>query len=394
MRNLIIVGLGDYYKKILEPTLQKLHQENRAVLIATVDIYPRTDSSDVFHVVRNGEPLSQLLQEFKHKDPIVILAHANHMHVSDTIDLCSHGFKVALEKPYALNVESLRTLFNAVNSELYFLIEYYVMMKAIPLLLGYGLVDTKSFYCTDSVVKPLEFLVSKHMTIDDFAGSLPDIVGDIESVHVDLLEGEGDTGTLQHRGVSLVDIRAGGGMIQDLGIHALAPIYAISGYLGSLKYTPDHKSLNIAKCVDCVTMAKEKFNLPDSSVGETYASFTLSSKTGVPVTVRLGKYVFGDRNQRGISIQGKKSKLYLDLNNPKLFINDIPALEVTKDQFKYYPVIRAMIDYFETKPLFTFPVNKASAKAQEAVLNVQSEAYRIGVPVYYPYGIDPVDIFD
>lgn len=393
MRKIIVVGLGDYYKKILQPSLERLRGEGRVELAATVDVVQSSQLSGVEHLVRSGEPLSVLLKKFLNDDPVVILAHANHMHVSDTIDLCTNGFKVALEKPYALNVDSLYSLFSSVPSQNYFLIEYYLMMKAIPLLLGYGQIKRESFYCDESIVDSMQYLTESNTGPDTFSGSLPEIIGDIESINVDLLEGEGETGTLSHRGVSLVDIRAGGGMIQDLGIHALAPLYAIGGLFGSLELKPDHKSLRIAKCFEYVTMAKDKFGLTDAYIGETYAEFSLSSKTHVKVQIRLGKYILGDRNQRGITIVGKRGTAYLDLNNPTLFINGVPALGLKKDQYKYYPVLRAMIDYFDDLPLFVFPVNKASAKAQEAVINVQSEAYRVGVPQYYQHGTNPEDIF-
>lgn len=387
MRTIITVGVGDYYARIVGPTLLKMQAEGIIDHAATVDVRPKKQADGIEHIIRKEEPLSELLSRFKDRDPMVILAHTNHMHVPDTIDLSTHGFKVALEKPYALTIESLNTLLRHANLENVYLLEYYLMMKTAPLLFGYGKIHKRSFYT--SFMKPREGLSAYADTVAGFYNKLPDIVGIIRSVSSDVLEGEGEVGRLNHRGVATSDIRAGGGMIQDMLIHAIAPVAAIGSEVGKLI----HRSSRVAISFEYSQMAETTFGLKKGHIGESYAEVDATTSEGVSARLRVGKYVFGDRNVRGVTLEGDKGRVYMDTNDCVLYVNGIPVLEITKDEYKYYAVIRSAIEFFDGKPLYNFNQNTISSKSQGLVLHIQDEVYRTLVPVYYHEGAWPEDIF-
>lgn len=393
MRKVITVGAGDYYTNNLMPAFKKLKGQGLIEHIAVVDIKANEDFVGIEHIIRRGETLSSLLGKYREDDPLVILAHSNHMHVPDAINLSSAGFDVAIEKPFALSIESLKTFLQSAKKENYFLLEYYLMMKAAPLLFGFGKIAAGSFYCEENLLEKETCFDKYASSLDDFSGRLPDLVGDIKSVEVDILEGEGLTGSLEHRGPSLIDIRAGGGMIQDLGVHALAPIYAIGPSLGGLVSAPILESIKIAISNEYANMAEQRFGLKKGHIAESYAQFVIESRTGIPVSVRVGKYIMSGSNQRGITIKGSKRDVFMDLNTCVLYIGSDPVLKILKDKEKYYPVIRAAIDFFDKKPLYNFDQNKTASKSQETVLLVQDEAYRNLTPTYYNSTLKPKEVF-
>src|SRR3989344_3018824 len=112
----IIVGTGHHFHRNLTPAIARLKEEGAIRLLATVDILNRGERShfeEVGHIKRNNKPIHEQLKEFKGEDPLVILGHTNSLHAKDAYDLLSHGFRVAVEKPYALNSESMHKLLKA-----------------------------------------------------------------------------------------------------------------------------------------------------------------------------------------------------------------------------------------------------------------------------------------
>ncbi len=71
--NIIVVGTGDYYVRVLSRVLSQLEEENFANVVATVDITERRISeylTDVEHRVRTGgRLLSSLLSDFSELNP-------------------------------------------------------------------------------------------------------------------------------------------------------------------------------------------------------------------------------------------------------------------------------------------------------------------------------------
>ena len=89
--NIIVVGTGDYYGRVLSHVLSLLEKENFANVIATVDVVKRRRTehlTEVEHLIReDGQKLSSLLSNYTKYNPIVLLGQANQYHTPDAIDL-------------------------------------------------------------------------------------------------------------------------------------------------------------------------------------------------------------------------------------------------------------------------------------------------------------------
>ncbi len=387
-----MVGTGQHFQRNLAPAIYKLEKNGLAKLAATVDVLGRSDKNyfeDVIHIKRNNKPIHEQLAKFKKEDHLIILGHTNALHAKDALDLLRHGFRVAIEKPYTLDAGSLERVMTAGKKNRPALLEYYLTMKSAALLVGYGAVNKKSFYFTESLIKPLLALGDFAGSVGGFTGMLPKLVGTVMRVEVEVLEGEGDTGTLEGRGADLVDIKSGGGMLQDLGTHALSPLVALEKIIGTLPGKGGF-TVRTARSSEYMQMAKRRFALPKKQIGETYAEFSCTTAKKVAVTVRVGKYVFGDRNRRGILISGSKGEAYLDLNSCTLSVNDKPVLGIEKS---YYPVVRSVLAQTRGEPLFTFDPAKVAAKAQSLVFDIQKRAAENKEDVYYESGAEPENIF-
>lgn len=399
---LILVGTGEYYSKILKPALYLLETRGHAQLVCTVDLQSRkgdsaTDFSDMDHRIRNGgEKLSTLLKDFSHLDPVVILGHANDMHVADAEDLVRAGFRVLVEKPFALSEEELERMKKVVEEypQRICLVEYYLTMKSAPLFALTGQLHTDSFFFREGLLKENG---SARKELASLLGeqTIFHFLGQPRSVFVEILEGEGSVGRLDHRGKHLTDRALGGGMIHDLGIHALAPLFPLEGWIGKLEAS----SVNVktAHCREYLNMARELFSLEPEQVAESYALISLTTSRNVPVAVRVGKYTPQNRNQRGLSIVTERGTVFLDLSSPHISvrIGELSFQEIftlPKTEEKYYSVLRSCILELEGKSPYSFSINNSSIDAQELVL--KSVAISQGGPIReYQSGIDPEKIF-
>src|SRR3989344_2810117 len=164
--NLIMVGVGDYWKGFAKPTLAAMESEGLINLLANVDINPRSLSENYpkEHYVREeNQLLSELLAEKKELNPVVILGHLNHLHTPDAEELVHNGYPVLIEKPYSVDREQLNVLKKLIseNPNKVALAEYYLTMKAAPLLIATGQIKEDSFYFEkDGVIKVNEGLSS------------------------------------------------------------------------------------------------------------------------------------------------------------------------------------------------------------------------------------------
>jgi predicted dehydrogenase len=387
---LILVGAGEYYQKILIPALKLLKEKGLAYPLLTIDIQARKDAGDFFfgsleHRIRKpGESLSQMLQDLAPLKPVVILGHANQMHVSDTEDLAGAGFTVLLEKPFALSVEELSRLRRVVESARgkTGMVEYYLTMKSAPLFALTGQLDAKSFFFAEGLMQSSK--------------NLPPlgVLGEIRSVVVEVLEGEGQVGRLDHRGAHLVAKKLGGGMIQDLGIHAFAPLVPLESWIGELQSATI--TTKTGKCQQYLEMAKKNFNLDPAEVAESYAEISLSTSKRVPVIIRIGKYS-PNKNRKVLKVIGERGEIELDLVNPRVSVTtgeskypDIFTLPHTKE--KYYPVLRSSLLELAGRSPYTFSISGAALKAQELVLSALKASEGSAEHVYEA-GAEPEEIF-
>ena len=100
-------------------------------------------------------------------------------------------------------------------------------------------------------------------------------------------------------------------MIQDLAIHALAPLMTVENLIGQIQ---DVGCVRIARCQQYLEMVATRFNLPLKQVGETYAEMGFTTTTDIPVIAQIGKYVLG-KDQRNITMVGGLSTIHCNLTN-------------------------------------------------------------------------------
>jgi len=408
-KKVIIVGTGEHYKNILSPSLDIMKKEGLLELLSSVskespvDLKQTKSFRKVEHKIRKGsEKLSSLLSGFKNQNPVIILSHINELHTPDAYDLVKNDFRVMVEKPYCLNRSQFEVMQNLIDGhpDKIGLLEYYLMMKSIPLLILAGKVKKDSFYFKkEGLLKIHKGLYSFVNNIDGLSGRIKELIGTPKFILVDVLEGEGNVGRLDHRGAFLCDRRKGGGMIQDLGIHALSPLFALEDYIGNIDESFKKGGVKIAKCKEYINMAKRKFKLPEKYIGETYAEIKFSTSKGVSIIVSVGKYVLNNKNQRRIVIVGSEGRVYLDLSSCILFLatrenSEIKILEIPKKpNSKYYPVLRATLELLERNNPFNFNAALLALRTQSFVLNILKKAYlksnKIGI---YKIGTLPQDI--
>ena len=409
MQNLVIVGAGEYYKKIVGPSLLKLEEEGLVKVICAVDILAKKqvkqhDFEDIEYRQRGqNQLLSELLSDLKSKDPVVLLGHVNYLHTPDVDDLLENGFTVMLEKPYALSMNQLtriKELNNKYPSKLV-LVEYYLTMKNVPLLLMAGLIKKESFYTQK------EGILNYHQTLDNYFGDLDNLVGsfsrelgEVKEVEVNLLEGDGETGRLDQRGSYLSDRTKGGGMIMDLGIHAVITLFALQKYIGNIESSFAKSNVKIAYNNNYFKMAQESFGLSTNDIAESYSEINLVTSKKIPVKVLLGKYIPENKNQRQIIIKGDKGKLIMDMSECSLVlendkVNSKKLLTIPKKtESKYYPVIRSAYEKLENNLPFSFNLNEVCLQAQELIIKLRDRAYTSeNKKVFYKSNYKPQDIF-
>ena len=404
-KNLIMVGMGDYWKSIAKATLQTMETESLTHLLSTVDIKPR-EEEEIFpaeHRIRASDQLlSALLADLKDQDPVVILGHANDLLTPDAQDLAEHGFSVLVEKPYAINQEQLQVLKSVIaeNPTKISLAEYYLTMKAVPLLVAAGKIKRESFYfAKDGLLKAHEGLPSFATTPQNLAGKLQECVGKPTYIYSDILEGEGNTGKVSHRGIALVDITRGGGMLQDLGVHALSPLVALEDYIGQIDPNFYEGKVKTALCDEYQAWAAHHFGLDEKNIGESYAELSFATSSGVLIKVAVGKYVLKQRNQRRIVIVGDEGQAMLDMSRCVLHLSygddsfkkvlEAPKLPASK----YYSVIRSGLELLYRKNPFTFDAASIALKAQEITLSAVEKASHQKTRSFYKSESLPRDIF-
>lgn len=348
-----------------------------------------------------NQTLPELLKDFSSRKTIVLLGHRNDLHYTDGIDLVRAGFKVLVEKPYCLTATELASwqavLLQRTTSVVF--LEYYLMMKSVPLLLAFNLVKPASFYCAaPSLVKgQVGELTSEELLRLTEAGKA---IGQPQRVEVEVLEGEGAVGSLEHRGAHLSSVAAGGGMILDLGIHAVAPLFALQSFLGKLPTDFKSEEVKVARCREHLALAREKFALPDANIAETYAEISATTDRGIPVKIAVGKYVLPNQNRRQITIWGASGILKMDLSDCSLSLIDSKGKKETlgsipkKPASKYYPVMRAGLEIIAGENPFTFSANEAALAAQTWALAAREVGQKqLSASPLYAQGSDPATIF-
>jgi predicted dehydrogenase len=402
MRNFVVVGCGEHFRQNVGPTLALMERADELRMIATVDLHPLgpdPTASDrrIPHIIRRvNVPLSSQLEAIQNLDPIVMLAHAHEHHSSDAEDLVSAGFDVIIEKPYAISRRQMSKVRNLAETypRKVALAEYYLMMKASPLLYLAGSLRRDSFYNQD--VGYLESL-SKNAQLGEFYDAR-NLIGRPRFILIDILEGEGSTGRFEDRGRQFADSKHGIGVILDLAIHALAPLIALKEWVGEIPPVRDI-SLQTSACSDFVRFATAKYSIPARRVPETYMELQFCTSKGVQVTVLVGKYVPPDANQRRTVIVGDGGELQLDLTNCILSIGKGESTATAllrapkRKDSKYRSVLQACMSHLQGRSPFLFDPNEVSLRSNEVTLGLHSRSIRDAAGrAQYSYGALPGEI--
>ena len=253
------------------------------------------------------------------------------------------------------------------------------MRKMSPLFLLSGMINKDSFYLEgEEVFRGKDFVND----LKNYVGKLEEILGVPVSLKVKILEGRGDSGKLDLRGAHVFDSRRGGGMIQDMGIHSLIPLFGLENYLGRVDKSFANGEVKVAACGEFMEMAKKRYNLPERFIGETYAEMNLVTGKGIPVNISVGKYIADGPSQKNLILQGTKGKIDLNMYENFMHIYKgnriIERIElVNPKRSRYYPVIRTGLDYFNNKSPFSADMSEVQMDAQEMALNIVEKSREV-----------------
>ncbi len=402
MENIVVVGTGDVFHRFIAPSLELLEYQGFLKTLATIDIKPRARlenlSEKIRHRIRTpDEKLSSLLSDLRDENPLVILAHDNDYHYSDTDDLVSNDFRVMIEKPYVTNQRDLNKLTDLMSKKpgRIFLMEYYLMRKMSPLFLLSGALSLDGFYLTtEEVLKAEEYGEG----IKKYFGKLEEILGKPISISVKILESSGDSGRLEHRGAHVFDNRRGGGMVQDMGIHALIPLFVLEDYLGKIGTSFEEGKVRTARSREFYNFCISRYNIPKEYLAETYAEINFETELGIPANIAVGKYIADAPTQKNLVLIGTNGKIDLDMHGNFLNIYRghqlVDRIElVNPKRSRYYPVIRTGLEFFSGTNPFLIDLSQTQLSAQELTLNIL-EKVRTGEIVFYSNGEPIQDIFN
>ena len=171
-RDLIIIGTGDYYTHLVAPAVVSLRKQGLISSVITVDLEVKERPLGVKHVVRQpGQAITELVDQLGLDEPIIILSHANELHATEAYELLGASSKprILIEKPYAIHQKDLTTLRDVLDhsGDRVGLLEYYLLMKGIPLLAFGGVIKQDSFFFEDNGI-----LKSSRGDIREYVGKM------------------------------------------------------------------------------------------------------------------------------------------------------------------------------------------------------------------------------
>jgi predicted dehydrogenase len=378
MPNLIVVGCGDHYQSNVAATLAAMEAAGEIAVVATVDRRPVAAPGGTPHVVRrDGQSLAECLRSFAALDPVVFLAHAHEFHAPDARDLVAAGFRVIVEKPYAISPADMAAFRVLVKEHPRSVapVESFAVMRAIPLLYAAGLVEPDAFYTRG----PGGLRVAAPgLALAEVRGSLR-AIGRPRLMLTDVLEGQGERGRFEHRGVQYADSRVGIGVILDMALHSLGPLYALESVTGVLPPASE-VAVRTAVCDRFVRHAAAAHDVPPRFVPETYAELELSTAAGVPVLVCVGKYVLPQAIQRRLVIVGDEGEALLDLTTCTLSIGTRertprPVLSLPcAGALGYRAALLACLGMLAGDTLYGFDPAEAALRANELCLDLHQRA--------------------
>lgn len=288
MRDLIVVGAGqafqEHYAKILAemPDLR---------VVGIVDKETKLISKEMFGGVWERAEVGEIPGEAIRPDVAVIILTPDHYPV--IVELARLGFKfIMVEKPLVSRDEEVSRVVELVDEQQLrlYAIDFYIP-KLFPLSVASGKLEEGDprfkFVNSTGIISPAHFL------------------GNIEGIGVQVIEaGNFCLPDLEKRPWLERDL-AIGGMLRDLGTHALAPLVA-AGLLTDAAQVHDVKLARIS------SNRSSLVPIHDYSEVELYVSALLTTEDDIPIHVAFGKVPF-----RGgiwsLEIRGDQGMFYAGL---------------------------------------------------------------------------------
>lgn len=335
MLNLIVAGGGEGFYKNLYPSVKMLKDDIK--IYGLIDIKPKEELHEKTQKIIGAEGIAYYqnnrLDAFIDvpKNPAAIIMTPNASHLEYARLFATHDIPVYVEKPAVVNLADLYIFLELAKKypKLIYAAEYCVEGKALGFMFGAGMIEKSD--------PRLKYLSIDGEPIPFNSGEF----GRLRTISGKLLEGEGSTGTADHRRWLLDGNQAG--MIRDLLSHLFGPLYDAGLVIDATLGTPE-VTLGYHENGSALGTYRK---LNDASEGETYARINgrFLTPRGTPeFEFYVGKY--WPKHDRVLELVFEKS--YVKLNHEKPFICDVKFANwksfSTKLNIDHYSVL-SMIDF-------------------------------------------------
>lgn len=328
-QQIVVVGAGAVYKEHYESVIQKLCKDGMVELLGIVDpkILPEDVGTDTWVV-----PSIADIPETDVEDVIAFVLTPDHY--PRIQELATAGFrKIIVEKPLVSRDEEITKLQVIVEKKnlLLYAVDHYIP-KTFPLAFMTGAIKSTDFR-------------AQFISVEGLVSTAGNLLGDIEGISVQIVEaGDFCLPDLAGRPWLEHDPEIGG-MLRDLGTHALAPLVTaglINGkteveHVALSKIGPDRKSL---------------VPLTDQKEVELYVSGLLMTNLvgrRVPVALSFGKVPF-DGGTWSLEVRGSKGMFFMGLRTGQsgVFVpKEGPMIRFSLNRSTYRIVLEEALSYFK-----------------------------------------------
>lgn len=328
-QQLVVVGAGVAYKQHYKKTIKKLCEEDAIEFLGIVDpeVSPQSIGTDLWLV-----PSIADIPNVEVENVAALVLTPDHFSV--ILELAQAGFKkIIVEKPLVSRDDEISKLQTLVERRglLIYAIDFYIP-KCFPLAIMTGIFDRHDFQ-------------ADFVTIEGLDNGLVHLLGEIEGISVQVIEsGDFCLPDLEKR-PWLENDREIGGMLRDLGTHALSPLVA-AGMINSRteihqvefsKIGPDRRSL---------------VPLTDEIEVEMYVSallVTLLAGKRIPVSLAFGKVPFNG-GIWSLEVRGSKGMFFAGLRTGQsaVFVpTEGPTMRFSLNQSTYRIVLKEAFAFFD-----------------------------------------------
>ncbi len=303
-----VVGVGAVFVEKMQKALDETGPSNRRFLIDIASERLKSISPELgMRVVADSlHPPFRSIPAEQRLDHIVVIASPNHL--ESTVAFVEKGFRqFIIEKPLINNEHEAHRLLELLKQTpdlRIYALDFYIQ-KCLPLLLLAGLIST------DDPMWNLVCMENGEKVLPELSGSFNSLVGKIKGVSVTILEG-GQLGVPDvEKRPWLEHDKIRGGVLLDLGIHALAPLVTLGMldkstqvvHASTKSFSPDRKSLVSTKNKPEM-YAKALLNINTYTTG--YTNSPLEITVG-KIPQEGGVWEMVIRGSKGIAVMGLRS---------------------------------------------------------------------------------------